>query len=1037
MSTVENKGHGASIYDAFGGPLKPPVMVSFRGKALPVDEALRELVFAHDRVWLARCQDWQTELPDELLRHPVKYALGHHAKDMRWETRNAPLGELIPLAEKRRVGLKDGTGITQGALVSGQRLAKNVEANYLLMIDDDTGSTPDEVVSKIVAADLFAIVWTTHSHGAATTAIQEDKFIRWCKGRGEEVGKGDDLVRQTRAYLETEKRYKLRVLDTIQGVQRKLIENGMHFIVSHAPMNRLRILMVLKSPFDFANRGSSQTAAIDEWKSLYKAVSEMLGVTYDPSCIDPSRLMYLPAKAEGEGLLPHAFVVLNGDLLDLDAVEVVSEPVGAKTKAKTQAQSQVSRRNTELATPGLAAFVKAHGKSFRAADCMQHFDPDGLRHEYEDKLDFRCPNEDGHSEVKADDRAFMVKNGDGEQGFAMFCHHATCKHESSDDRAWYLDQFCKRVGVQHADELLTWCPGAERKEPEETPTGDEEVVRQIEGLTRDSHGLAKDEVMRVILRLPDNGRRDDLIEKYRTQIGTTKKALEQKIKRITKELRGDGDNSLPDRAQYAELDARLALYNERFALIRIGAGAHVMKMPDAPNEPCEPMAIPTFKLMQGIDKVTVGDGDTTEVAHAWLDWKYRKTFENVVFKPVPVSVKISEAVSEKRRTAGIDYPALNLWRGFAVEGKPGDWSKLREHLYKVVCRRNPVWFAWVMTWLADIVQDPANKKGSAVIVKGIKGTGKTKVAEWIAKLAPRNSFAISKESQVLGRFNAHHAEAIFICMEEPFWAGDKAAEGVLKDMITGRTHVIEKKFVDPYQLDSCVRLWLCSNHDWVVPATGDERRFMVLTTDNSHEKDETWFASIDQQMENGGLEAMMFDLSALKTPGFVSLRMPPKTPWLVEQVERSLPIEAAWLYSVLTDGYLTDSQRTERDTPYDLVGEFHQRGRAEIPAAVVQRHFHEFARSVGRRAIDDRQLGAFLAELGVRKPRRRGNGERPYVYVFPELDEVQAAFEKKVGVKFDGAADLEAAVLASYGTEDMSPDVQAVWRAYGEGGALP
>ena len=64
--------------------------------------------------------------------------------------------------------------------------------------------------------------------------------------------------------------------------------------------------------------------------------------------------------------------------------------------------------------------------------------------------------------------------------------------------------------------------------------------------------------------------------------------------------------------------------------------------------------------------------------------------------------------------------------------------------------------------------------------------------------------------------------------EEAVWAGDKAAEGRLKSLITSKIQMIEAKGIDPIRVTNYVRLVMTSNEDWVVPAGMDERRFAVF-----------------------------------------------------------------------------------------------------------------------------------------------------------------------------------------------------------------
>ena len=131
-----------------------------------------------------------------------------------------------------------------------------------------------------------------------------------------------------------------------------------------------------------------------------------------------------------------------------------------------------------------------------------------------------------------------------------------------------------------------------------------------------------------------------------------------------------------------------------------------------------------------------------------------------------------------------------------------------------------------------------------------------------------------------------------------FWAGDHAAEGKLKDLITGEHHFIEYKGKEPIRVRNYVRLFVTGNPDWLVPAGIEERRFAALDMGEARMQDTEYFAAIDAEMDNGGREALLehllrFDLST------VNLREIPKTAALLEQKMSSLSPEQGWWLDTL------------------------------------------------------------------------------------------------------------------------------------------
>jgi hypothetical protein len=162
---------------------------------------------------------------------------------------------------------------------------------------------------------------------------------------------------------------------------------------------------------------------------------------------------------------------------------------------------------------------------------------------------------------------------------------------------------------------------------------------------------------------------------------------------------------------------------------------------------------------------------------------------------------------------------LNLWAGFAVSPRPGDWSKFRSHLEQIICGGNKEVFDWLMDWLADLAQNPSKKPGTAIVLKSdAKGTGKSMLIAMLKRIFGVHGLSVSKSEHLVGRFNGHLQKAILLGVEEAFWAGHKAAAGALKNLITESEITIEHKGIIAIDAANYTRLIFTSNENWVVPA---------------------------------------------------------------------------------------------------------------------------------------------------------------------------------------------------------------------------
>jgi hypothetical protein len=231
--------------------------------------------------------------------------------------------------------------------------------------------------------------------------------------------------------------------------------------------------------------------------------------------------------------------------------------------------------------------------------------------------------------------------------------------------------------------------------------------------------------------------------------------------------------------------------------------------------------------------------------------------------------------------------------------------------------------------------------------------------------------------------------ALLLHSDEGFWAGDRPAEGKVKDLVTGDWHFVEFKGKEPFPIRNYARLLVTGNQSWLVPAGMEERRWCVLDVGEDHMQDHAYFAAIEAEMETGGREALLdhllrFDLAR------VNLRQVPKTAALLDQKIASLSPEMAWLLDFLRAGELPPGCDGETECP-----------RAALYDAYVE---HARAQGVNRRSIET-AIGRFLVKtfprLRLKRPER--NGVRVCSYLFPPLAECRDLFAALMQQKVDWA----------------------------------
>lgn len=327
-------------------------------------------------------------------------------------------------------------------------------------------------------------------------------------------------------------------------------------------------------------------------------------------------------------------------------------------------------------------------------------------------------------------------------------------------------------------------------------------------------------------------------------------------------------------------------YNARYAVVNLEGKCVILNQcydPVLDRPDFKFSTVGDFKLLNAnkIQKFNTDDGKVVEfqTAPAWIKSPHRRQYDGVMFDP-----------------GGHERPNhLNMWKGWSITPKEGDWSIMRDHLKYTVCRGDEDAFAWVMNWIADMFQRPGEKRpGTVPVFIGAQGCGKGIVWLNLAQCIRSHFLHITSRNQLTGNFNAHLKDTLFVFADEAFFAGDKQSLGNLKAMITEDHIMIEPKNVNAFPAKNFCRIAMASNEAWAVPADLGERRFAVFNVDDHHCGELSYFNDMQKQMDNGGCAAMMYELMHREYDP-QTLRLPPATNALADQrVYNLTPVQGYW-----------------------------------------------------------------------------------------------------------------------------------------------
>jgi hypothetical protein len=252
----------------------------------------------------------------------------------------------------------------------------------------------------------------------------------------------------------------------------------------------------------------------------------------------------------------------------------------------------------------------------------------------------------------------------------------------------------------------------------------------------------------------------------------------------------------------------------------------------------------------------------------WLGWPGRAEAEALTFRPdVPTTL-----VDGK----------LNLWHGYGVEAKAGDWRRTRAFVRDIVAGGDPTNHSYILGWLAWVLQNPGERAEVVLVLRGRRGTGKNTILDALCKLFGQHAKTISNPRHLVGNFNAHLADCALLFANEAIAAADKTSESVLKTLVTDMSLPIERKGIDVEMWLNRLSVCMASNEEWCVPAGLDERRFAVFDVSDAKMQDVAYFAAIHDELRAGGYGAMLHDLLALDLGGWHPRNGVPKTEALVD-----------------------------------------------------------------------------------------------------------------------------------------------------------
>jgi hypothetical protein len=276
----------------------------------------------------------------------------------------------------------------------------------------------------------------------------------------------------------------------------------------------------------------------------------------------------------------------------------------------------------------------------------------------------------------------------------------------------------------------------------------------------------------------------------------------------------------------------------RFIFVRYLQGKP--RVVDLQNINGVPISLPDFRLACA-DKVDIGNGNLRKVCDLLEDEVVNRTSQSVggqnalANRFTIVDDMLFDPTLPKGKTVTASGREIyNLYLGLDCE----QFAKIddpKQHCQLIIKYVNVVLGHpdtdpgfYIFKWMAYCVQNIGEKSGVAVVLRGIKGAGKTTLNRLMYGLLSPHAFITDKASDIAGQFNGHLADMLYVGCDEALWAESGQNADRVKALITDRTMAMEAKYKQSGQHMTYMNISFTSNHDQAAPATGDERRYAVF-----------------------------------------------------------------------------------------------------------------------------------------------------------------------------------------------------------------
>ncbi len=383
---------------------------------------------------------------------------GRSRSEVKWVDRqDLTFQQIAERLSTSPVGSKDGPCYTPAVFAQHSRKMEFAQQIDLVVLDADSGHSFEDIKAAVSAKGWRAIVHSTYSHLSTESHIAAEAAEKWMLDNpGAPIG----------AYMVSKKNYLPAVMHGAQIIDEVKRENNKRdLIIQHSPCPKFRIILTLDEPWR-ADDYDTQTLANAKWRDRIGALAYALNLSHDQSCVDTSRLFYLPRRRDEAQ--EFAYAVLDGEDCPLWSLPdaVATSPLfamgetGAASRPGLQVVDNAHRYvSDDFGTINLTQWIAEYGQRFEVVKALKARSPavfapriNALKHH------IWCPNAGSHFTNSGDGSGtYCVNASEVSQtdlrditGFVIQCSHDGCK-TAGKDRLDHIEAFLADGSLTIAD----------------------------------------------------------------------------------------------------------------------------------------------------------------------------------------------------------------------------------------------------------------------------------------------------------------------------------------------------------------------------------------------------------------------------------------------------------------------------------------------------------------------------------------------------------------------------------------------------------